>query len=71
MKKLLLSLAVVAMVAVSCTSGDDAAQKLADSLRQDSLMKDSIAKVEAAQAEAAAKLADSLKQDSIAKATKK
>jgi len=64
MKKLLLSLAVVAMIAtVSCDNGAKKAQALKDSLTKDSIMKDSVAKVQAIEAAAA-----KVKQDSIAKA---
>lgn len=67
MKKLLLSLAVVAMIAaVGC--GNEAAKKKAhdDSVTKDSIMKDSIAKVQAAEAAAAKVKADSIaKADSI------
>jgi hypothetical protein len=68
MKKLLLSLAVVAMVAaVACNGGKEAREKaVKDSLLKDSIMKDSIKKVQDAEAAAAKMKADSAaKADSI------
>jgi len=71
MKKLVLSLAVVAMVAMVSCGGGEAARKqfVKDSLAKDSVMKDSIVKVEAAAAAAQKVKADSIaKADSTAKA---
>lgn len=67
MKKLLLSLAVVAMVAaVACNGKAEREKFVKDSLMKDSLMKDSIKKVQDAEAAAAKMKADSAaKADSI------
>lgn len=63
MKKVLFSVAFAAFALASCGNAAELAQKLADSLRKDSLMKDSMDKAAAAQ-----RIKDSLMQDSMNKA---
>ena len=84
MKKVLSIVAIAAMTVFAASCGDAAAelQRIADSLRQDSIRQvavaDSIAKAEAekrtadslANAAAAQRMIDSLRQDSIDKASK-